>query len=272
MPVKLNSSAGGSVTLDVPATATDTTLTLPVTGGSLAGAGSITTSGLTQNTSRLLGRTTASSGAVEEITVGAGLSLSGGTLAASGGGQLREQLFTAGGSWTAPAGVTRVQAIVIGAGGGGGGPNTTGCGNDGGPGGIGGVAVGNVTVTPGTSYTITIGAGGTGGGTNANGTSGGTSSFGALMSATGGSGGLANGGSGSPGSGSGGTTRNTNASIFVSLQFNGTLARSAGSGSAGVAWSITTANTAGAQGGGGILSVSAAAGGVGGIIYLQWVG
>jgi hypothetical protein len=47
--------------------------------------GAITTSGLTMATARLLGRTTASTGAVEEITVGTGLSLSGGTLSATGG-------------------------------------------------------------------------------------------------------------------------------------------------------------------------------------------
>jgi hypothetical protein len=37
-------------------------------------------------TARLLGRSTASSGAAEEITVGSGLSLTGGTLSATGGG------------------------------------------------------------------------------------------------------------------------------------------------------------------------------------------
>lgn len=46
--------------------------------------GAITTSGLTMTTARLLGRTTVSTGAVEEITVGAGLSLSGGSLTATG--------------------------------------------------------------------------------------------------------------------------------------------------------------------------------------------
>ncbi len=51
-------------------------------------AGAITSSGLTQATARLLGRTTASTGAVEEITVGAGLSLSAGSLTATGGGGL----------------------------------------------------------------------------------------------------------------------------------------------------------------------------------------
>ncbi len=47
--------------------------------------GAITSSGLTMATARLLGRTTASTGAVEEITVGTGLSLSAGALTATGG-------------------------------------------------------------------------------------------------------------------------------------------------------------------------------------------
>ena len=42
--------------------------------------GAVTTSGLTMATNRLLGRTTASTGAVEQITVGTGLSLSAGSL------------------------------------------------------------------------------------------------------------------------------------------------------------------------------------------------
>jgi uncharacterized Zn-binding protein involved in type VI secretion len=50
------------------------------------GSGSITASGYTQDTARLLGRTTASSGAIEEITVGSGLSLAAGSLTATGGG------------------------------------------------------------------------------------------------------------------------------------------------------------------------------------------
>lgn len=51
-----------------------------------ADAGGVGSSGLTMNTARLLGRTTGSSGAIEEITVGTGLSLSGGELSATGGG------------------------------------------------------------------------------------------------------------------------------------------------------------------------------------------
>jgi len=50
-----------------------------------AASGSITTSGLTQSTARILGRTTASTGAVEEITIGSGLSLSAGELSELGG-------------------------------------------------------------------------------------------------------------------------------------------------------------------------------------------
>lgn len=70
--------------------ASDTTLTrvsagvVAVEGTNLVKAGAITGSGLTQATARLLGRTTASSGAVEEITVGTGLSLSAGSLSSSG--------------------------------------------------------------------------------------------------------------------------------------------------------------------------------------------
>lgn len=51
-----------------------------------AASGSITASGYTQSTAKMLGRSTASTGAIEEITVGSGLSLSAGTLSASGGG------------------------------------------------------------------------------------------------------------------------------------------------------------------------------------------
>ena len=55
------------------------------TAGGGVPAGAITSSGLTMATARILGRTTASTGAVEEITVGSGLSLAAGTLTASGG-------------------------------------------------------------------------------------------------------------------------------------------------------------------------------------------
>lgn len=48
-------------------------------------AGAYTAAGLTVNTSKLLGRTTAAAGAAEEIAIGTGLSLTGGVLSATGG-------------------------------------------------------------------------------------------------------------------------------------------------------------------------------------------
>lgn len=72
--------------------ATDTTISrvspgvIAVEGTNVVLAGAATSSGLTMSTARLLGRTTASSGAIEEITVGTGLSLSAGSLTATGGG------------------------------------------------------------------------------------------------------------------------------------------------------------------------------------------
>ena len=52
-----------------------------------AASGLATASGLTQSTSRILGRTTAGTGALEEITVGSGLSLSAGSLTATASSQ-----------------------------------------------------------------------------------------------------------------------------------------------------------------------------------------
>jgi hypothetical protein len=66
----------------------DTTVQSTAWTGSVAASavsGSIITSGLTQSTARILGRTTASSGSIEEITIGSGLSLSAGQLSATGG-------------------------------------------------------------------------------------------------------------------------------------------------------------------------------------------
>ncbi len=58
--------------------------------------GSITSSGYTQNTARLLGRTTGSAGAIEEITVGSGLSLSAGALTATAGTPTVSETFATG--------------------------------------------------------------------------------------------------------------------------------------------------------------------------------
>ena len=115
--------------------------------------------------------------------------------------------FTSTQNWTVPAGVTSIQVVAVGGGGAGGGAGTTTTGSSVG-GGAGGAAItynSSVSVTPGTSYTITVGAGGAGASTGVSG-SGGTSSFGALVTAGGGGGGSRGGGAGSGSSaGSGGT-------------------------------------------------------------------
>lgn len=61
-----------------------TAISAAVAGTDYVAPGAVTTSGLTMTTARLLGRTTASTGAVEEITVGSGLSLAAGSLTATG--------------------------------------------------------------------------------------------------------------------------------------------------------------------------------------------
>lgn len=70
--------------------------------------GAATASGLTMSTNKLLGRNTATTGAIEEITLGTNLSFSGTTLNAAGGG--------GSGTVTATAGSLTSNAVVLGAG------------------------------------------------------------------------------------------------------------------------------------------------------------
>ena len=132
----------------------------------------------------------------------------------SGGGSCfsNVQRFTSGGTFTVPAGVTKIKVEVVGGGGGGG----SSCTNAGSGGGGGGISIGLFTVTPGTNYTVTV-AGAVAGNFSycfaGGGSNGGTSSFvgtGINMTATGGSGGTnAGGGAGIGGIGSGGYYNST---------------------------------------------------------------
>lgn len=101
-------------------------------------------------------------------------------------GFARRTTFAASTNFTVPLGVTLMRATVIGGGGGGGGSNGSYAGAGGGAGGF---ASGTLAVTPGTSVAITVGAGGLGGAAGVSAPTGGTSSFGTLLSATGGQGG-----------------------------------------------------------------------------------
>jgi hypothetical protein len=101
------------------------------------------------------------------------------------------QIFTASGTFTVPPNVYKIKSTAVGGGGGGGGSSNTGSGSiSTAPGGASGTAGwGLYAVTPGATYPVTIGPGGSGGIANgSNGSAGGTSSFGSLISAPGGSG------------------------------------------------------------------------------------
>jgi hypothetical protein len=98
--------------------------------------------------------------------------------ATSAAGTQNFQWFFSSGTFTVPAGASQIYVLLWGGGAGNAG---------GGTGGSGGSAQGIYTVTPGTSYTVTIGSGGIGKNPGAGtGTDGGTSSFGSLITCTGG--------------------------------------------------------------------------------------
>lgn len=150
----------------------------------------------------LIGNTTGNTLTKATLTAGSGIAVTNGagsiTIASTGGGGFTNmQVFTSSGTWTNPGTVTRVKVTVIGGGGGGGialwpfGFFSGGAG--------GGTAIETLTI-PTAPVAITVGGGGTGRvmpvPTAANfAPSGGTSSFGAFCSATGGAGGLATTGS-----------------------------------------------------------------------------
>jgi hypothetical protein len=103
---------------------------------------------------------------------------------------IARRVFTSTQIYTPTPGTNFVDVLVQGAGGGGGGSQSTGVAQAASGAGGGGGGFAKKRITSGFSgVTITLGQGGAGGVTTANGVAGGTSSFGALVSATGGSGG-----------------------------------------------------------------------------------
>lgn len=178
------------------------------------------------------------------------------------------QVFTSGGTFVVPAAITRIKCRVWGGGGGGGGVGSGGGGAAGGCGG--GYAEGWYDVTPGASLTVTIGAGGIGGtGAPTSGGNGGTTSIGALLSATGGLGGSAADGGGAAvgnngvGTGTGGQLNLSGNPTNPGLSVGGTLLGSSGGGTFGASlvggYSASSGNGSAVPGGGG--------GGAGGPIF-----
>jgi hypothetical protein len=119
--------------------------------------------------------------------------------AAAGGGLQSVQVFTSSGTWTKPAGITKIKVTVTG-GGGGGGASDAYYGTAAGGGGAGGTSIKFIDVSAISSESITIGSGGAGGTGSSAGSTGGASSFGSYASANGGAGGQnMSGGSGGDG-------------------------------------------------------------------------
>ncbi len=184
------------------------------------------------------------------------------------------QSFTASGSFTVPQGVSRVRVTVIGGGGAGG----TDAQLPGGGGGAGGRALRIISgLTPGAVIPVTVGAGGVASTSPADGSPGGTSSFGVYVSATGGqggSGGFAN-SAAAGGGGGGGAGGDVNIggsfgtdSIVIAARGGDGGGPGAGRGTTGYATGMSALGFGGGGGGGGSSSTtgtgSGASGGAGG--------
>lgn len=219
------------------------------------------------------------------------------TFQAAAGGQVQFAVFASSGTWTCPAGVTRVKITCIGGGAGG---NNNFVGSTGGGGGVG---IGYFTVTPGTNYTVTIGNGGAGQTVDgSSGFAGTSSSVGSLITSTGGSASTI-----PSNAGAGGTCANssfgTSTSVYDSSfgsfiygapsgsaaiiplvayggigPFYGRLSRivTVSGQTAAVAWSLSNKMVPGAPGtawnDGGDPSITYVCGGIGGAVAIEYVG
>lgn len=173
-----------------------------------------------------------------------------------------QQVFTSNGTFTVPAGVTQVSAVVVGGGGGGAGSDgDRDEGNTGGGGG--GLAYGTFTVTPGESLTVTVGTAGAAAPAGGNGGAGGTTTIArgvtTLLSGGGGQGGQERSTAARAGGASGGTERDgggTGGSSGSATDDN------SGSGGGGAAGYSGNGGAGGSNGGSG--SAGAGGGGAGG--------
>ena len=97
-------ASGNNVTVNVPASVTSVGATAPIT----SSGGTTPTISTSMATNKLIGRSTAGTGVMEEITVGTGLTLSGGTLSSSAG----LQYFTEAQNTAAPNATTPVDSLT----------------------------------------------------------------------------------------------------------------------------------------------------------------
>jgi hypothetical protein len=196
--------ATARTSLGLGSIATQASSSVTITGGSITGITDLavadggTGQGSYTDGELLIGNSTGNTLTKATLTAGSGISVTNGsgsiTIAASGGGGFSNlEAFTSPGTWTNPGNVAKVKVTVVGGGGGGGGSGPSPANNPGfsGGGGGGGAAIEVIPFPTATNVSVTVGGGGTGP-ANAFGNAGGTSSFGAYCSATGGSGGFRN--------------------------------------------------------------------------------
>lgn len=223
----------------------------------------------------LIGNTTGNTLTKSTLTAGSGVTITNGagsiTIAASAG-QTQAQIFTGPGTWTCPATTTQVKVTVVG-GGGGGGPAPAGI-----IGGRGGVAIALVPVS--SPVPITIGSGGAGIVGPGQAGSGGTSSFGAFVSATGGVGtnypNTPNGANGTGTVSTGTILRTGNVSTFIDRNSNGNFSLLAGTnngpnGTTAATYSTTSVAPTDYMAGAGTGPIAVTQSGVSGAVVVEWV-
>jgi hypothetical protein len=198
------------------------------------------------------------------------------------GGFSNMEVFTASGTFTVPLGITKAKVTVVGGGGGGAGTGGTVQMERGGYGGVGIAVIDGISG----SVSVTIGNGGAGSNSGA-GSSGGTSSFGSYITATGGVGGSASSAAGRPADSGSSSVSGVTQTIRTHSSFaagtvaeqvptmypnsvQGTPRSQATSSTAAVAYSTTANFTAGSGGAGEGSNAANATGGVGGVVIVEY--